>query len=433
MSLLVGLLATEVAFRVPGAFEQILFLDDRSVLCQQVSDLIRLVGEWDLVSAQFGLFNNAHKLQVWSTTDSVACRDAFPNQFTVSPQVLGYVLLTGSAMQVNHVEMQLWRQIERLCSRMSFLPINEELRWSLWRSLICPKLAWHYAICNVPSEDKIAKYAAWLKQFLQGKCRRTRHSWSLRLAIQTGYQGDLQALSTLSQFRTVIRWGRQQLMAPVHLLQTFFRGRLCRNLVAELTSLFACQELQWSLDAGRFSWVWSFQNREWQVFYTLDCTLSFLHHLREHWRLIQLQQWLSQSRRDSQVAQSVQLVVDQDTVPQLRRLYEHVSADGRAVMLGGFTTQATDDASRARLMICNHCQGGPPFLEHVLWTCPVFHDDRWPQRPPSELAARIGWTWPFDLSFLQMCDRLNAMGAIRNRDAKVRTSVGGCHYRPLRR
>ena len=110
-------------------------------------------------------------------------------------------------------------------------------------------------------------------------------------------------------------------------------------------------------------------------------------------------------------------MVDQDTVPQLRRLYKHVSADGRAVMLGGFTTQATDDASRARLMICNHCQGGPPFLEHVLWTCPVFHDDR----------------WPFDLSFLQMCDRLNAMGVIRNRDAKVRTSVGGCHYRPSRR
>ena len=433
MSLLVGLLATDVASRTPGTFEQILFLDDRSVLCQQLPDLIRLVGEWDLVSAQFGLSNNAHKLQVWCTNNSVACRAAFPRQFTDSPQVLGYVVHTASNVQPNDLESRLWKQLERLFARMFLLPINEELRWSVWRSLICPKLAWHYAVCNVPSQDAIAKYNAWLKQFVQGKCRRTRHSWSLRLAIQTGYQGDLQALSVLSQFRTVIRWGRQQSLAPVHLIQNFFEGSLCRSLVARLNSVFACQELRWCFDAGQLQWVWSFQNRLWQVFDSLDGVSSFLHHLRDNWRLLQLRQWLSQSRRDSQVARSVQLVVDLDTIPQLRRLYKHVSADGRAVMLGGVTTQATDAAHRARLMVCDHCHEGPPFLDHVLWCCPVFHDARWPQRPPSELAARVGWTWPFDLPFGQMCDRLDAMGVIRNRDAKVRTNVGGCHYRPVRR
>ena len=61
---------------------------------------------------------------------------------------------------------------------------NEELRWPLWRSSICPELAWRYACAvSVPSQDAIAKCVVWLKQFLQGKCRRARHSWFLRLAI----------------------------------------------------------------------------------------------------------------------------------------------------------------------------------------------------------------------------------------------------------
>ena len=132
---------------------------------------------------------------------------------------------------------------------------------------------------------------------------------------------------------------------------------------------------------------------------------KFWHFTRSHWRLQRLINWLQESRRDSQIAQSTDIVPCLELIRTLRKIHFKVSQNARAVMLGGFTTEATMKAERARELSCRYCGLAPPFLEHILWDCP--HFVRWPSRPPDPLAARLGWTWPLDISVANACQRHN--------------------------
>ena len=433
MSLLTGLLASEVQFRLPFAFHQFLYIDDRNVLRRLLQDVVRVIFEWNGVASPFGLTNNDSKLQVWTVSDPLPCVDAFPSAFTGRPRVLGHVLPTSGlpGQQVHDPAIETcWSTVERCCRRIALLPVAQEMRWSLWRSVVCPKVTWQYAIDCAPEVRHPKEYKHLLKQCLQGSCQRTRHAWFLRLALQTGYQGDLRTACVMTRLRCLFRWIAQLLRLSGASVLTALESAVTRKVVDVAASLFGCVEISYSFHAGKLSWIWDFQGVRWQVWNQTD---KFLHVLPERWRLAQMQTWLQEERRDSQFAQQVRLQLDVDAVSQLRSLYKHVSPNARAVMLGGFTTEATMPAEQARNLVCPYCNGRPPFLSHILWECPLFHDCRWPHRPPDDLAARPGWTWPFDLPFDRMCVRLNAMGLIRDQDAKHRMAVGGCHRRQLQR
>ena len=155
---------------------------------------------------------------------------------------------------------------------------------------------------------------------------------------------------------------------------------------------------------------------------------QLLHRVRDWWRLQRLKDWLASSRRDAMIARREGLRVDAHTIPALRKLYDKLSTHAKAVMLGGFKTEATVSAAEAVTKVCAHCAHGPPFLDHVLWMCPGIRR-QWELRPQSNLAARLGWTWPLDLQLPALISRLEAMGAVRAQEAAIRCGPRGPHRR----
>ena len=427
LSLLIGLLAHETNIQSGVQCEPFLFLDDRTLFTRTLSALSRIITAWDQVGSTFGLSNNPDKLQVWTVADSsYECLNLFPNNFTAQPQVLGHILpATSNPGQIvqpessrNPLIVKQWKEVTDITARMRHLQVSEAFRWKLWRTLVCPKLAWVYSLGISPSVDETNRYKALLKQTLQGSMSSTRHAFDLRLAIQTGYQGDLHALTALTQLRVVFRWVRQK--------QAMLRNSISNRVFARIALIFNAHEISWTVRPSGLSWNWRMEAQQFNVFDTKQAD-KFWHFTRSHWRLQRLINWLQESRRDSQIAQSTDIVPCLELIRTLRKIHFKVSQNARAVMLGGFTTEATMKAERARELSCRYCGLAPPFLEHILWDCP--HFVRWPSRPPDPLAARLGWTWPLDISVANACQRLTMMGDIRDRDAKSRTSVGGPHHR----
>ena len=227
--------------------------------------------------------------------------------------------------------------------------------------MICPKLSWVYSLGISPSVEDTKRYNALLRQCLQGSMSRTRHAFDLRLAIQTGYQGDLDALTALAQLRVVFRWIRQK--------QTVLRNSISNRAFAQIARIFNAHEISWTALSSGLSWNWRMDAQMFNILDKAQCD-KFLHLTRSHWRLQRLTHWLQESRRDSQIAQSSEIVPCLELISTLRKIHSKVSQNARAVMLGGFTTEATMKAEQARQLSCRYCGRAPPFLEHILWECP---------------------------------------------------------------
>ncbi|OLQ02463.1 hypothetical protein AK812_SmicGene14697 [Symbiodinium microadriaticum] len=129
-----------------------------------------------------------------------ALRNLFPRAFVDKPVVLGHMV--GSAESDNPEE-------------------DKAFRWTVARSLMVPKLAWHYGTGRVPSTKASSEYKALLKAALQGRAQGSRHSWELRLAFQLGYQGDLLTCAALTFFRVFTKWLRMPGLLPASSPSTF--------------------------------------------------------------------------------------------------------------------------------------------------------------------------------------------------------------------
>ena len=144
-----------------------------------------------------------------------AYRNIFTRNCAGSPQVLGYVLQAAGDDQsdvdrgAQSVTDKQWKDVEHVASRLQHLSISETYRWQLFRSLICPKLAWAYSAGVRPTQKAASRYKALLKQCLQGARKKTSLS---KLDMS---QGDLFALAQLASFRVCLRWIQQNKSAPL--------------------------------------------------------------------------------------------------------------------------------------------------------------------------------------------------------------------------
>ena len=121
-----------------------------------------------------------------------------------------------------------------------------------------------------------------------------------------------------------------------------------------------------------------------------------MHDVRQRWRITCLQRWLDADRVDSNLAQTVQLVIDDQLVNKLRLLWTNILAPhARAVMLGGMRTVAGTPWGSSRPEDgCPDCQNLHvfPSVHHVLWECPVYENLRSIPVPNCRLAQRLGWS-----------------------------------------
>ena len=72
-------------------------------------------------------------------------------------------------------------------------------------------------------------------------------------------------------------------------------------------------------------------------------------------------------RRDSAIATARNLVYRQALVEKADKVCEKADAYGSAVMVGGFTTDATTDVL---IEVCEDCGDAViPCVDHLLWRC----------------------------------------------------------------
>jgi aryl carrier-like protein len=468
MSLLVGLMVGVVARRTGDRLLQFQFLDDRTVLARCSGDLAGAVREWDLVSESLNLQNNAGKLQVWTRAGAHAeLPDQFGDNFTQQPKVLG-LCARAEGGTVPDFDEERWLAAERIASRLRMLPVSQERRWRLARMLVAPKVAWCFSSGREPTKSETGRYKRLILGVLLGRQRWARTSWHLRLAVQLGYQGDLDRLALLTHARGVLRWitglAASGQVADVVQATT---GSTCRRLMTRLGAA-GCDELLCRVDGrGSLQWRWGIGGRTWEVGYQVPVDAAderkadgvpvpvpeqakgegeeeeeeedeevggkcltahrnlgaMWHAFRQLFRTRCIEAWLATGRRDAQAAREDGLAPDEGLVRMLRRLHSRVSSHGKAVMLGGMITEATVEKAVAEHLTCSACGDGVPSLTHVLWKCQAFQHERRIPEPPSVLAARLGWTWRrggADVDFETLVRRVDQMGRVREMEVKSR-------------
>lgn len=332
-----------------------------------------------------------------------------PHQAATAGSIGPHGLLLDMEVQqdTHRKEQERLKQVEATAERIGTLPVAISTRSAVANCMLAPKAVWDQFITG----RKGPGHGSW-KQIYRKAAMGCFHpggraSRDLELVSRWGHVVDLGFLACQRYLVSLQKWW-------------WVFGRHVRGPLPRLPSMQLV-----SSELGRLGWhavnwgQWSWQGIELDCRQRIGELLASFHSLRESWRASTFLRWVSsRTRRDSEIARGMHLQYSEGLGKILRGLNKELGGDSCAVMVGGMSTPATC-AEQNRPLTCPYCRiDVVPCLDHVLWHCRAFADDRGIARPQCELAARLGWA-P-DMTKEACRALLVQMGVIRGKEAALR-------------
>ena len=361
--------------QVAGA-DALLFLDDRTIVAQDVPTLKAAERCWERLGEVSRMETQRAKTQYWARTPQAYVefqREGIQPQFQV--QILGVTCgLKGRSMSSEEKDKA--EKCKRLASRIAVLPKSLRFKASLCSLILAPIFTWgvflggHYPNVKFCKNLKTIFFQA-VKGF---DSHDTQTSRELFQVFCLGHCSDLIFYATQRLMKALSKWrsANRDVTIP--------EDSSVISLVSKaMTSLGAAVQ-----ETGQFR----FNTTVWSLDTPVGWMDRIAHLFRAHWRKQKLQLWLDSQRNDAVIARNIPLVFTDKLVDSLHKVSRDLQGHEISVASGGITT----DAKYNTREFCNFCQQNQcPTTEHVLWTCVCFSDLRLVCRPACILTGRLGW------------------------------------------
>ena len=359
---------------LPGV-SQATFLDDRFLVAQDVTHLLRAQKQWSMWSARMGLAENVEKTICFAQTyhqRMAFLRRGFPAERIRSEvRILGVDYFAPGTIDLGQCQNVRLQEGLGMAARLTRAPVPISVREMLFRTRAIPKTSWGWWFNDVPARTlnqfftvfrKVADVHSMasrpLRQLLQG------HAFSFRFMA---FQQSLVALRAAAL--AGLQWGDGQ------------RSWICR--VSDTLASW-----NWTSVAP---WRWN-HAQEGDFNLLADDKNVFLHQIRESWRRDRWRTFCQQNRRDSRLF--VNEPYSAERCKEAVRLFSRASQHGKAVLTG-----AANSLSCYQVMYensvssgCDLCENSNVFPDwyHLVWSCPAFARGR-PPEPQDRMQCRFAW------------------------------------------
>ncbi len=366
---------------------QCVYLDDRNVRTASLERAKLIQHEWANVSQSLGLHENESKARLLCADKAKS--EALNMGFTaeqVQPdiRVLGIDITKNSSTPIGDSRIT---EALRRCLRLQRVPVSFHERTRVVCAPILSVACWGWVMKPL-TDNKVKKLKSAIGEALWRPQLGSPHLHQLL----TGHMAD-------PQFRAGM-WAAR--MWPT-----------C-NVVTKWL-----QSLNWQKQADG-----SFHHPGLGKRFSLTHinTDEIRHWLRESWRRIKWNMFISSGRRDTE--ELTEESYDECVCKATRKAFHQTDSHGRAVLVGAPCSDAMFDiiGGQNPPSFCTWCsQNVSPTWHHHAWECKAFRKTR-PPIPRSRLAARFGWQVgsPHDANVLEHLALVRAKLA-----ASRRPSAGG--------
>ena len=375
MSLLLTLAKRRQERLVPDS-KALLYLDDRTLVASNPTALNNALSAWEVFHQTTRLKTNRSKTQVAGRTWEGFVQ--FQNA-GLTPSATAEVLgVTVGVLPRSHsgAEKRRSQTCHKIAQRLAVLPVSQKFRASLATLTIAPKRAWGPLLNGrVPTQAEIKAHADDFRLAVKGKFLEGTASRPLEKVFLLGHAADLLFYVCQRLLSSITKWRSKNFGCWSHKPSRVFPA-----LSAALTKL-GVQAERWG--------CWKWPNGWWDTSSPPDFTPRLAHVLRQHWRAVQLREWLASDRNDAKLVRQNHLLITDDLVHKLHVACTSMNAHEIAIMSGALKTDAkVSNPPR----FCFECrQNVCPHTYHVLWEC-----SRWDELrhvPPCRcpLTNRLGW------------------------------------------
>ncbi|CAL1145518.1 unnamed protein product, partial [Cladocopium goreaui] len=356
---------------------QVAYVDDRALSAPNVPRLIAGIHRWRSWSATLGLHENVQKMRLVACTaqQKQEINDAgFGEYLRPATRVLG-IDFKESDLIVSPVLENRLQEAVFAAHRLQKLPVDRDIRMSLYRSRIISLATWGAWFERLPQSQLPSLRKAWHAiSYLQGNASRPLFN------LLVGHMYHAEFWATMSSIRTM-----RQVRAPWRRMprpggwQSFICARM--------------RELNWEF---RGPWMFAHEDLGHVDLSNPDEAVVKLteHKVRESWRRVQFALWKKQNRRDRHYLLDVPY--EESRVSDARKLFS-LTCDShqRAVMLGSAHSTACYDKMRGHEVReqCPFCgEQIPPVWEHLSWHCSAEQlSSGRPEVPEDDLQNRLAW------------------------------------------
>jgi hypothetical protein len=304
------------------------------------------------------------------------------------------------------------------------VPGSQKFRLALASAAVTPTALWGSVVTGrMPTRQACAHYARLFREAVKGRASAGgRESRELQRAFHWGPASDFHFATLSRALRSLGRWCRQRRELG-GVIPDYNPDSTPLRCISKLTAQYGWQSnnnWMWIGDQGRFKATTSVAHEEG------------LHNLREAWRKKCFEKWLQSERRDAAVAREQDVKFAERVSTQLHKACLRArTADHAAILLGGFSTEATCESP---VPFCPDCEElVVPSLEHVLWRCRAYANLRTEPPPVCPLAQRLCWGNLPEEDPKDFSKRLDMMAAIRSQERhnrRARWRLEGRGVRP---
>ena len=381
------------------SFRQSIYLDDRTLLCDNLTVQKAVLSEWHAWSTMFGLEENNSKTVVLcacsSRRNQLAKRDELNKFLHAQTRVLG-IDLKQNRRDMGVTAYDRLEQAKIAGNRLAKTFLSWTTRNLLWKTRILAKASWGW-IFEAP--DKTAKQTM---HRLRNSIFPAQRVGSRPLStILSGHGTDFDFTQNLKAWRSFCQISRQKVLHA----QDPWRTKVHRWL----------KRLGW-LPSSTFRWTHS-------ILGTLDALgdkKEQEHKVRESWRRCLFDQFITSKRRDAHLLRSWRY--DETSCKFARELFLSGTGDERAVLCGAaLSLAAYRKMAKVAVGTCQFChQVAVPDWHHLCWVCPATGPH--PVYPNEIHTARLGWPCQSD-NLQKARERLRHMSAVRARVMHVGRAV----------
>ena len=365
------------------AVKMITFVDDRSFLCQNASQAMTMIRQWDQWSQTLGLVENEDKIRVVvhkpQVQQDMLALGARKEWFEETTRILGIDFDYRAAPECPTALARVHTCRERI-QRIAVLPLGQHVKMECVRSVALPLASWGcWFFLNMKTWHDLQKEVR--------KCLGLWHSPASRelFSILSGHQLDAAMSAIHSSISTLYRVVSSGSGPQWHRLPRLHTWQQCVN-----RQLAKCG---WNIQE---SWVWRHPTCGQINMLNGDDMGAAMHRFRESWRRSLFEKWTRSQRRELSHLHAENFVYNQYRIELVRKTYKKGDAHVRAVLTAG----AVSDACYAITLNqepenhCNHCNAAVvPTWYHACWECEAFADGR-PELPSDPLQLRLGWNLP---------------------------------------
>ena len=414
--------AEEISRQLGQHAEQVIFIDDRTLVLKTAAQTARAITLWQQAATALGLRENERKRRIVVRS---AARQEQLRRLGLETHSSAEVLGTEFGTEENQVATTARvDQLRRMLTRLGHLSVSGHMREVLYRTILVPQMLWGqwWNCCNAKA---MAKVTSAVRRALGTVQMGARALWLL-------LSGHWMDVAFCVQLNNLAAFSRTE--APRHRRGSpLVQGRWFRSvcMFLEEWGLRPQGPGQWHGPQGEVVSL-ATGNR--------DAVQRSLHVLREMWRKAQWHQFLEHHRHEAVLLRQGNIPYEEKRFKLARTLFGRVSPEARGVMLAAALSEEGYSRNRAGVSVargtangpcCTHCnlcgQPGTPHWLHAVWECSHFAGHR-PPRPPDLLTARLGWPL-HDEAIGPAQTRVEFMAEVR---AGLRASFGHSHNKRRR-